>query len=142
MSKQLLKELYERTRRKKIPTGLEALDNLRDYGEWLPAYEMGIIRNELKRLEKIDNILPVEIRDTDDLERLINYSVDVQNKIKVLEILKDKCEFIFIKEEIVGQPTRYEIRIMPINEVHSRFTCLAISAKDQEEYDLLKETLL
>lgn len=50
-----LKELYGRIRKEKskIPNGLEALDNIRDYGEWLPAYEMGIIRRELKALEII-----------------------------------------------------------------------------------------
>lgn len=40
-------------RKNKVPTGLEALDNLRDYGEWLPSLEMGIIRRELKALEII-----------------------------------------------------------------------------------------
>ena len=52
--KELGKKYKESMKRKnKIPTGLEALDNLRDYGEWLPSLEMGIIRRELKALEII-----------------------------------------------------------------------------------------
>ena len=52
--KELGKKYKESMKRKnKIPTGLEALDNLRDYGEWLPSLEIGIIRRELKVLEII-----------------------------------------------------------------------------------------
>ena len=71
--KELGKKYKESMKRKnKIPTGLEALDNIRDYGEWLPAYEMGIIRRELKTLKiikekkvNVNNFLYHITKDTD-----------------------------------------------------------------------------
>lgn len=99
--------IFKKEQFKKL-TGLEALDNLIDYGEWLPAYEMEIIREELR----------------------------------ALEIIKSKCEFDFLEQKINDMSTKYEIHIRPKNKGQLLFTCLAISVKNKEQFNLLKEVLL
>lgn len=105
--KELDKKYKESMKRKnKIPTGLEALDNIRDYGEWLPSLEMGIIRRELKALEiikekkvNVDIFLDRITRDTDykEYKRLVGlYKITIfSNK----DLTKE--EFELLKEELL-----------------------------------------
>ena len=60
---------------------------------------------------------------------------------KALEIIKETCEFDFIKEEVNDNPTRYEIHIRRKGKDNIYLPCLAIYPKSQEEFDLLKEEL-
>lgn len=88
------------------------------------------IETKLKRLEKIDNALPLEIRDTDDLERFINAS---EKDREILRTIKEKQvavdEFIRCCKEDNSL------------EEYNNFTGDENSLT-QTEFDLLKEVLL
>lgn len=113
---------------------LRALNRIKDFMSvnavhWKQDVEM--IETALKRLEKIDNILPMEIRDTDDLQSMVNHYLGADyQKLKAFEIIKEKGLDI---REFRYAPSLYGYNI-----------CKNIGCKElaQEEYDLLKEVLL
>lgn len=66
----------------------------------------------------------------------------VDKELKALEVIKECCEFDFIKKEENDKPIRYEIHIRRKGGDNIFFPCLAIYPKNREDFDLLKEVLL
>ncbi len=131
-------------------TPLEALKDLFANPYYI---ELGRIQGK-KRFNRDIQIIEKALKENAELKQMIRnfneaigepqvISPTVEKEHEALEIIKETCEFDFIKEEIINKPTRYKIHIRRKgeNNFNMYYTVLVLYPKSQEEFDLLKEVL-
>ena len=120
--------------------GLEALERMKHHCAVSQEYfyehfgeDLDIVETELKRYSKIEELCGPTIFDKDCINEIIEKTVDEclinENKLKALEIIKDKIVLI----DVLFDTDTLE----DYNDFKSKQEQLT-----QEEYDLLKEILL
>ena len=120
--------------------GLEALERMKHHCAVSQEYfyehfgeDLDIVETELKRYSKIEELCGQTIFDKDCINEIIEKTVDEclinENKLKALEIIKDKIVLI----DVLFDTDTLE----DYNDFKSKQEQLT-----QEEYDLLKEILL
>lgn len=111
-------------------------------GKYESDYGRNIDHNTISPEQALKDLREDAKRHFIEQRQHLNKRLDIiENALKVLEFLKEKCEFDFLEIRINGELAKYEIHIRPKNKEQLLFNCLALYPKTQEEYDSLKEVL-